>query len=134
MNKKFLIYILSFAAGMFLIYQIHIKLFTFSIPFAKFLKLNYIYLASFTVIVCFSLVFLHGNTKFKHRLGFLYLFSVPLKIIFFIVFFKRQFFGQNFNSTKELLNVLIVIFLTLFFETLFVSRLLNNSNAAKNVE
>lgn len=134
MKKKLAIYILDFAFSMLLLYFIHVSFFTFSELFKTHLRDSYIYLGCFTVIVCFSLSFLQKSKKFERQLGFIYLFTVPLKIILFIGFFKNQFFEQSFNSKKEIANILIIILLTLFYEVLFMRHLLNDSNSAKNVE
>ena len=134
MKKRFLIYILIFAMSMVLIYLAHIHFFTFTKVFKEFLTASYIYLISFTLAVCFSLIFLQTKKKFEHQIGFLYLFSVPLKIILFVVIFQKQFSSQSFHSNLELANCLFVILLTVFFEVFFVAKLLNISNAIKNVE
>ena len=134
MKRRFLIYMLVFVMSLFLVYSAHVHFFTFTSLFIKFLTDSYIYLATFTIIVCFALLFLQKKEKFKPQLGFLYLFTVPVKIILFIIFFEKQFFNQSFTSNKELFNVLIIIGLTLFFEVFFVSQILNDSETSKNVE
>lgn len=134
MKKIFLTYILIFVIGMVLIYLTQTNIFTFTISFREFLIATHIYLAIFTITVCLSLYFLQKSKKFEHQIGFFYLFSVPVKIILFVVVFQKQFSDQGFYSNLELLNFLFVMLLSLFFEVLFVAKILNISNAAKNVE
>ena len=134
MKKKFLAYILVFAVSMVLLCLAHTYFFSFSSQFEELIKASYIYLGFFTIVLCFSFSFLQKSKKFGRQLGFIYLFIVPLKIILFIGIFKNQFFGQSFGSKKEIANILIIIFLTLFFEVLFLRKLLNDSKPVKNVE
>ena len=134
MMKQLLVYFLAFAISMFLGHYIQTHFLNFSDPFIEFLTASYIFFTSITIVLCLGLFFLQKKKEFQHRLGFLYLFSVGFKIILFAAFFKKQIFDQSFDSNKELFNLLIVIGLTLFFEVLFISRLLNNSDEIKNVE
>lgn len=134
MKKSLWIYIGIFGISMFLIYLAHTHFFDFDNLFSDFLALSYIYLVSFTIILCIALFFLEKNKRFRHQLGFLYLFSVPVKIIFFIILFGKQFFDQSLNSNKELLNLLFIMSLTLLFEVFFIRKLLNNLFITKNVE
>lgn len=134
MKKSSWIYIGVFAISMLLIYLGHTHFFDFDSPFSHFLTLSYVYLVSFTIMLCIALIFLKKSARFRHQLGFLYLFSVPVKIIFFIILFGEQFFDQSFNSNKELLNLLFIMCLTLLFEVFFVRKLLNNLFITKNVE
>ena len=132
--KRLLIYLLVFTINIFLAYTAQTRFFELTIPFTEFLTASYFFFASFTIFLCLGLFFLQKKKRFEQRLGFLYLFSVGFKIILFAAFFKKQIFDQSFDSKKELFDLLIVIALTLIFEVLFVSRLLNNSDQIKNVE
>ncbi len=134
MKKVFLIYILIFLVSIFLIYQVYTRFFISDNSYTSFLTASYIYLISFTLLLCVFLIFLQKKEKFKRLLGFLYLFSVPVKIILFIVFFKKQIFSQNINSEKKLYNILTIMILCLFFEVFFVAKILNDSSITKNVE
>ena len=134
MKKRFLISILIFIICMSLTYLIQTNIFSFTISFREFLIAAYIYLTIFTITVCILLYFLNGKNKFKNQIGFFYLFSVPFKIILFVVVFQKHFSNQSFYSNLELSNFLFVIVLTLFFEVLFIAKILNISSAIKNVE
>jgi len=134
MKKRLFIYISTFIVGMLLIGFGHIKFFTFTDSFKDFLIASYIYLICATLAVCFLLAFLQNKKRFKHQIGYFYLFSVPLKIIIFIIIFQKQFSDQSSTSKQELTNCLFIMVLTLFFEVLFITKLLNISRATKNVE
>jgi len=134
MMKQLLFYFLAFAISMFLGHYIQTHFLDFSDPFIEFLTASYIFLSGFTILLCFGLFLVHKKKQFQNRLGFFYLFSVGFKIILYGAFFEKQIFGESFDSNKELFNLLIIIVLTLIFEVLFISRLLNNSDEIKNVE
>ena len=134
MKKRFLTTTLIFLVVIVLIGFVHISSFSFTTIYKVFLVKSYIYMLSSSLFICLSLGFLMKKQKFQHRIGLFYLFSVPLKIIFFVIIFQKQFFDQTSDSSQELINCLFILVLTLFFEVFFMSRILNSSNAIKNVE
>ena len=134
MKKRFLATTLIFLVVIVLIGFVHISSFSFTIIYKVFLVKSYIYMLSSSLLIYLSLGFLMKKQKFQHRIGLFYLFSVPLKIIFFVIIFQKQFFDQTSDSSQELINCLFILVLTLFFEVFFMSRILNSSNAIKNVE
>ena len=134
MKKRFLTTTLIFLVVIVLIGFVHISSFSFTTIYKVFLVKSYIYMLSSSLLICLSLGFLMKKQKFQHRIGLFYLFSVPLKIIFFVIIFQKQFFDQTSDSSQELINCLFILVLTLFFEVFFMSRILNSSNAIKNVE
>lgn len=134
MEKRFFIYTSAFVLVMVLIGFAHVRLFSFTDEFEQFIVGSYFYLISTTIAVCFLLNFLKKTKKFEHQIGYFYLFSVPLKIILFIIIFQKQFSDQTSNSKQELANCLFIISLTLIFEVLFMAKLLNTSDTVKNVE
>ncbi len=134
MKKRIFIYTSVFVLGMVLVGFAHIHLFSFTGAFKKFIIGSYVYLISSSITVCFLLSFLKKTKKFEHQIGYFYLFSVPLKIILFIIIFQKQFSDQTSSSKQELINCLFIMGLTLFFEVLFMTKLLNTSDTIKNVE
>ena len=134
MEKRFFIYLLVFIIAMILTAFAHLNLLSFSEAFQEFLIGSYTYLICATLVVCLLLGFLQKRKEFQQQVGYFYLFSVPLKIFLFIGIFQKQFFDQTSDSNQELINCLFVMGLTLFFEVFFMSKLLNSSNATKNVE
>ena len=92
----------------------------------------YLFHSIFTFLLTFVLSLLIVNHKFKDQIGFLYLASMVLKLILFCVFFKSHIFNQNSFTNTESANLLIPMTLMLFFEILFLSKLLNRFGALKN--
>lgn len=76
-----------------------------------------------------SLIFLILNSiqKTREQLGFLYLSTMFLKIVLFVVVFYNSIIRIPNLSKTESLNILIPLFLFLFLEGCFVVRLLQQS-------
>jgi len=94
----------------------------------------YTFFGSFSFILCTSLILLYQTDKFKDQIGFFYLTSVALKIIFFCFFFYNLLFTRDSFTNQEVINFLIPMFLMLVFEVFFIRNLLNNSGHIKNVK
>ncbi|WP_460220460.1 DUF6168 family protein [Psychroserpens sp. MEBiC05023] len=133
MTKLVLIYIGLFLAVIFGAYMVHTNVFVdFASSSPIQLEALYGFHTVFTFLLTLSLSLLLFNNKFKDQIGFLYLASMVLKLLLFCIIFKKYIFNDNSFTNIESFNILIPMLLALFFEMLFLSKLLNNFDALKN--
>ena len=111
-KKRFLATTLIFLVVIVLIGFVHISSFSFTTIYKVFLVKSYIYMLSSSLLICLSLGFLMKKQKFQHRIGLFYLFSVPLKIIFFVIIFQ--------GSTAKIMELVFL------FKHTLCENLLNN--------
>lgn len=126
MIKSVIVYGISFAVLFFVSLWLHnyiIDYYAISIRFQ--LKPVYIFfvLASFLICTLFKAFTFFEKTK--EQLGFLFLFTLFLKIIIFSIVFYNSIVGLQDITKIESLNLLIPLFIFLALEVLFVSSLLN---------
>ena len=93
----------------------------------------YMFFNMFSILLMFGLSRLK-NTKFQDQIGFVYLFSVAVKIILFCLVFYNPIFKTKAFTNIESINILIPIALTLFFEIFFMSKMLKNLSGLKNLD
>lgn len=130
MIKRSIAYLLGFVIILVSTYSFHTSFLKKSNYISILLKESYIYFTSFTLILCLGLLLLKFFKKLEPQLGFLYLLSVPLKIIGFYTIFKEIFSQGDFY----LINLLVPMALTLVFEVFLISKLLNKLSAVKNAK
>lgn len=77
------------------------------------------------------IVFFEGlaslTTRFKDQLGFLYLGSIVVKMLFFCIIFRRVLFSTVVLTKADSLSLLIPIFIFLFYEVYFMIKILNRT-------
>ena len=133
MYKRIAVYILSFLLFIVLAFSVHTYVFTeFAERSPIKLEALYAFHTFFTLALVIVLTYLMFQDKFKDQIGFFYLASMMVKIILFCIVFKAQIFNDRSFSNQEGVNLLIPIGLALFFEILFLSRLLNKNHPTKN--
>lgn len=95
-----------------------------SIPFN--LQDVYLFFAIFSMVLC--LLFLFGSVinKVKEQLGFVYLATILLKILFFSGLFYNQVFVVDL-SVFQRLTLLIPMGLLLIIEVIFVAQILKKN-------
>ncbi len=86
----------------------------------------------FSLFLCVTLAKLRTTQKFAEQVGFIYLGSVFIKVVLFSVLFRNAFFSEIPFTNIETINLLIPLFLGLFFEVFFLSRLLGHFSKIKN--
>ena len=86
----------------------------------------------FSLFLCITLAKLRTTQKFAEQVGFIYLGSVFIKVVLFSVLFRNTFFSEIPFTNIETINLLIPLFLGLFFEVFFLSRLLGHFSKIKN--
>ena len=92
----------------------------------------YLYHGLFSFLLSTLFSFLSNTEKFRDQLGFLYLFSVSLKIIIFCFVFYDSIFRADSFTNIESANLLIPMGLFLIIEVFFISKTLNNISPLKN--
>ena len=135
MIKRFSVYITIFIAIATMAFVLHKFLITqlsIQLPFS--LINVYLFHIGFFLMLCVGFLYLFQTKKFRDQLGFLYLFSVALKIILFCIVFYKYIFSTQSYSTQANSNLLIPMALMLVFEVLFISKLLKNQSPIKNTE
>ena len=133
MKHPFAYYFLAIILGLGTLgYGIHLFIINFighSLSFS--LRDAYLFLTLFTFLLYVLSLTLNNNHRFYDQLGFVYLWSVALKIILFCLFFYDPLFQEASFSQMDAVNMLIPIFLFLLLEVLFISKLLNQKKRLK---
>ncbi|MFS4483553.1 DUF6168 family protein [Hyunsoonleella sp. 2307UL5-6] len=112
----------SFVLLFLLSYGLHTTLLTSNNRFNLFDVYLYFAACSFLLCIVFNILSKIKNTS--QQLGFLYLFTLVIKVGIFALLFKNSILALS-NLTKiERLNMLIPLFVFLFLEIFFISRLL----------
>lgn len=91
------------------------------------LKEVYVFNVLFSIVLALQLLILSKTPKFTGQIGFLYLVSVVLKAALFCWIFREMLFSENGLSKFEAANLLIPLFLALFFEVIFMTKMLKNN-------
>lgn len=89
------------------------------------LKKVYLFYLGFSLLVCINFLILSSLNKFVEKLGFIYLGTIMLKIILFCVFFYKHLFLEVSFPLAAKISLLIPMFVFLFAEAFFVSKILN---------
>lgn len=85
----------------------------------------YLFHASFSALICVNLRVFSTVDKFFSQLGFIYLSTLVLKIIFFVIFFYNPLFTIVSFSFAEKLAFFFPLFVFLLTEAVFVLKILN---------
>ncbi len=125
--KKLLYYTLGILSLFFITYNVHFYLTVYFEVYHPYSLLPvYIYqaVASYLLVVVFEL--LASLTKeFKDQLGFLYLGSMAVKVLFFCVLFRDViFFGRDLSKIDSV-SLLLPIFIFIFYEVIIIVKILN---------
>lgn len=127
MIKKFILYCLSFSflfAGSFFFHRIILEHLNIILRFELLHIYGFHFL--FSLIICCLFFFFSNTEKWMGQLGFVYIFALITKLLFFSIIFKNLIF-QSENITKiESFNLLIPMFLFLFLEVYFIVKILND--------
>lgn len=88
----------------------------------------YLFQAIFSLIIVLTFELLATyTTPFKDQLGFLYLVSMAVKVLFFCIFFRQLLFSSISLSKSDSVSLLIPIFIFLFYEVLIIVKILNRT-------
>ncbi|WP_370390361.1 DUF6168 family protein [uncultured Winogradskyella sp.] len=91
----------------------------------------FIFNVVFTLILLLLLTYIAQKETVKDNLGFLYLASVLVKPIVFIVVFRGLFFNEKPITQMEAIVMLLPILISLFFEVFYCSILLKAQASKK---
>lgn len=75
-------------------------------------------------IISSGFLMLSKVKKWDSQLGFVYIFTMVTKFLFFAVIFKKTVFNIDSLTKTESLNLLIPLFLFLFLEVYFITNTL----------
>lgn len=125
--KKLLFYTLVILGLLIITYNVHFYLtahFEIYHPYSLWPVYVYQAIASYVLVIVFEL--LASLTKeFKDQLGFLYLGSMAIKVLFFCVLFRDViFFGPDLSKIDSV-SLLLPIFIFIFYEVIVIVKILN---------
>lgn len=80
----------------------------------------------FSLAICCAFLFLSNIEKWSTQLGFIYIFALITKLVFFCVIFKNLLFQNESIGKVDSFNLLIPLFIFLFFEVFFIIKILND--------
>lgn len=127
--KRILLYI-GIAIVVFIIaYYLHmyiLKMSEVNMPFDLLSIYLFQAIASLLIIITFEMI-ASLNTQFKDQLGFLYLGSIAVKMLFFGIFFRDLLFSSIDLSKMDSLSMLIPMFIFIFFEVVIIAKILNRT-------
>ena len=95
----------------------------FSIGFS----LDHVYLfhAVYSFLLCSILFLLCMLKKWQDQLGFFYLGALAFKLIFFMIIFSNNLFGQTQLNGAERLSLMVPVFVFLIPEVYFIAKILS---------
>ncbi|WP_371873544.1 DUF6168 family protein [Seonamhaeicola sp. ML3] len=125
MSKTLLIYLIVFVTLFFSANYLHQYILDGSSSVIRFdLKPVYIFFSLFSLFICVVFQFLRLVKKAKDQLGFIYLGTLVLKMIFFSIVFKKEVLDLPDLTKIESINLLIPLFIFLFVEVYFIAKIL----------
>ena len=127
MIKKIMRFGISFSflfASSFFFHSTILEHFNINLRFELFHIYSFHFLFSF--IICCLFLFFSNIEKWITQLGFIYIFALVTKLLFFSVFFKNLIFQNEIITKMDSLNLLIPLFLFLFLEVYFIVQILND--------
>lgn len=92
----------------------------------------FIFNALFSLVLLITLSFLSKKEAVLDNLGFIYLATVVVKPIVFIIVFRALFFDPRPITQIEAISMLLPTLIALFFEALFCSKILKVRMPKKN--
>jgi len=132
MIRRLLLYVLTFLVALAVSYFVHLTIVNNLRIELRYELLNvYLFhaLCSLFLIVFFDIF--SGNDKVKEQLGFIYLGTIVFKVIVFCLIFYKPLFTIGNLTKPESFSLLIPIFVFLFLEVFFVSKMLNRTIETK---
>lgn len=129
MVKKLLLYISAAILLFFIAYSLHYyTIVTLDVqhPFDLWSVYLFQAIASLSLVISFELL-ASLTSQYKDQLGFLYLGSMAVKIMFFCIVFRDVLFSSVVLSKADSLSLLIPIFIFIFYEVLIIVKILNRS-------
>tara|TARA_R110002012_G_scaffold283090_2_gene473134 strand:- start:81765 stop:82163 length:399 start_codon:yes stop_codon:yes gene_type:complete len=124
--KKIVLYVISFLILFAISYSIHTRILdTMDIYLRVPLFSIYLFHLIISLLICIGFVVLATTDKWSHQLGFVYLFTFITKLLLFAIFFKNSIFEMESLTKTESFNLLIPVFLFLFLEVYFISRIIS---------
>ena len=128
MTKRLVSYLVSAIVLFFIAYSLHTYLLQISGEMPPYNLLS-IYLfqaiASLLLVLIFEL--LAYTEQYNDQLGFLYLGSMAIKMVFFSIFFKDVLFSSIVLSKMDSLSLLVALFIFIFYEVFFIVKILNRN-------
>lgn len=126
MNKDLFRYILVFTTLFLIGFYTHSFLLNNAAHKLAFsLEKIYLFHAFFSAIICINLRLAATVDKISSQIGFIYLWTLIIKLILFLVFFYNPLFTKDSFSFVEKISLLIPLFLFLLTEVIFVAKILN---------
>jgi len=92
----------------------------------------YIFHFAMSLVICLVFKKLSTINSVSHQLGYIYLSTLFLKVILFVAIFKNSIINIENLTKTESLNLLIPLFVFLFFEVYFMAKILNQISAKTN--
>lgn len=96
------------------------------LPFS--LRKVYLFHLGFSLLVCINFKALSVVDKIFEQLGFIYLFTLFLKIILFVAIFYKVLFTEESLTQVARVSLFIPMFIYLLTEAIFVTEILNKKN------
>lgn len=133
MRKYLSLYALALVLFSILVYYFHTEILE-TLANSSPLSLYKVYLFNFifSLFLCIGAVMLSYNKKYSDQIGFLYLASVVLKMIFFFLVFYKPIFKAEAFTNAQTYNLLIPIVLFIIFEVILIGKSLKNITTLKN--
>lgn len=126
MNKDLFRYILVFTSLFLIGFYTHSFLLNnagYKLSFS--LEKIYLFHAFFSGLICVNLRLASTVDKISSQIGFLYLWTLVIKLILFIVFFYKPLLTIESFSFTEKISLCIPLFVFLLTEVIFVAKILN---------
>ena len=133
MTKTQIQYISFFVLGLILLFLGHqyiLEIKEVKLPFS--LTQVYVFHGLVSLLLCVVLSSFVKTEKFKEQVGFMYLGSVLVKAVLFCVVFRKAIFTDQLLTNVEAASLLLPLFIGLFFEVFFLSKLLKQKTKIKN--
>lgn len=125
MKGKGLLYAAVFILSFILTYLLHIYVISCNSLTNNCVLFNpYIFLLSFALFIVIVFEILSQINKLKDQLGFIYLSTLVLKLVLFVILFQSYFFDDLTEIEINKGHFLIPVFLGLACEVYFLSQLL----------
>lgn len=126
MIKQVLIYFIVFISLYFICFYTHqYYLEKQEIVTSFSLKRMYLFHTGFSLIVCVNLLLLSTVNNMFDQLGFIYLATIVIKILFFsLIFYKSVYLAENLTKSTRI-SIVIPLLIFLLTEVVFVAKILN---------
>lgn len=95
------------------------------------IKATHLFAFVSSVAIIFTLYLLSRKDNYKNSLGYIYLGTVLLKPVIFLISFGSVISNENSLSKWEAFSLILPLLIGLFFEVIICAQLLNQSNSKK---